>query len=64
MSIVSKLISAIKGGEVRKPDVAPATGNGPPYAFPTVAFDAKRVTDAVKADLANNIREIKCRSLD
>jgi hypothetical protein len=59
MSIVSKFISAITGGEARKPAAAPTTGKGSPYAIPTVEFDPKRVTEAVKADLANNIRELK-----
>lgn len=59
MSIVSKLMSAIRGGREPKPTVAPTRAVEPVNAIPTVSFDPKRVTEAVKADLKNNIKEAK-----
>jgi hypothetical protein len=38
---------------------SPTSAVEPAYAIPTVKFDPKRVTEAVKADLKNNIKEIK-----
>jgi hypothetical protein len=58
MSIASKLMSAIRGGGEPKPAVAPARAVEPANAIPTVEFDLKRVTDAIKADLKNDIRTI------
>ena len=59
MSILSKLMSAIRGGGAPKPTVAPAKAVEQSYAIPTVKFDPKRVTEAVKVDLKKNIRKIK-----
>ena len=59
MSIISKLLSAIRGGGKPKPAVATVRAVEPAYAVPTVKFDPKRVTEAVKADLKNNIKKIK-----
>jgi hypothetical protein len=59
MSIVSKLRSAIWGAGEPKPAVAPARTVGQAYTIPTVEFDPKRVTEAIKADLKNNIKKIK-----
>ena len=59
MPILSKLLSAIRGGAEPKPAVAPARAVEPAYAIPTVKFDPKRVTEAVKADLKNNIKKLK-----
>lgn len=59
MSIVSKLILAIRGGGGPKSAVAPAEAMEPAYTIPTVKFDPKRVTEAVKADLKDNIKQIK-----
>ena len=42
-----------------KPAVVPASAVEPGYAIPTVKFDPKRVTEAVKTDLKNNIKKIK-----
>ncbi|WP_443699238.1 hypothetical protein [Pseudomonas sp.] len=59
MWIFSKLMSVIKG------DTRPKTANAAPAkgragsAVPTVRFDPKRVTEAVKVDLKNNIKKIK-----
>jgi uncharacterized protein with gpF-like domain len=39
--------------------VAPAKTVKPAYAIPTVKFDPKRVTEAVKDDLRKNIKKIK-----
>jgi len=39
--------------------VALASAVKPAYAIPTVKFDPERVTEAVKADLKNNIQKIK-----
>jgi uncharacterized protein with gpF-like domain len=55
MSLVSKLLSALRRDE--KPQAAGA--NQPTYTIPTVKFDASRVTEAVKEDLAKNIRRIR-----
>jgi hypothetical protein len=59
MSFLSKLMSAIRGGGEPKPTAAPAKVVEQAYAVPTVKFDPKRVTEAVKIDLAKNIRKIK-----
>ena len=59
MSIVSKLMSAIRGGGKPRLGVAPAGAAEPPHVIPTVKFDPARVTEAVKADLKKNIRKIK-----
>jgi hypothetical protein len=59
MSIFSKLLSVIRGAGEPKPAAAPARAVEPAYAIPTVKFDAKRVTDAIKADLKMNIKKIK-----
>ena len=58
MSIVSKMMSAIRGGKEPKPIVAPAKAVEQAHAIPTVRFDPKLVTEAVKADLKRNIKEI------
>ena len=39
-------------------DVATTTALEPTYSIPTVKFDPKQVTEAVKADLAKNIKNI------
>lgn len=59
MSVFTKLMSAIRGREGARPSLAPAKAVEPAYAIPTVKFDPTRVTDAVKADLKQNIRKIK-----
>jgi hypothetical protein len=59
MSILSKLMSAIRGGGEPKSAVATARVVEPAYAIPTVKFDPKRVTEAVKTDLKKNIKKIK-----
>lgn len=52
-------MSAISGGKKPKPAVASARAAEPAYAIPTVKFDPNRVTEAVKADLKINIKEVK-----
>lgn len=52
-------MSAIRRGGKPKPAVAPARAMEPAYAIPTLKFDPKRVTEAVNADLKNNIKQIK-----
>jgi hypothetical protein len=59
VSILSKLMSAIRGGGEPKIIVAPAGAVEQAYAVPTVKFDPARVTEAVKVDLKKNIRKIK-----
>ncbi len=58
MSMVSKLLSAIRGGVEPKPTAAPAEAAKPAYAIPTVKFDSKKVTETVKSDLRKNIESI------
>ena len=59
MSIVSKLMAALRGDHEPKSAVAAVTAVKPRYAIPTVKFDPKRVTEAVKADLKINIKALK-----
>lgn len=58
MSIFSKIISAIRGGQEPKLAVDPPRAVEPPHTIPTVKFDLKRVTEAVKDDLRKNIQNI------
>jgi hypothetical protein len=59
MSILSKLMSAIRGGGKSTLGAAPAEAAEPVLVIPTVKFDSKWVTEAVKADLEKNIKKIK-----
>lgn len=59
MSIVSKLMSAIRRDGDPKLAAAVAKPVEPAYVVPTVKFDPKLVTEAIKADLIKNIRNIK-----
>ena len=59
MAIFSKLMSAVRGS--REAEFAVTLGKvvEPVYGIPTVKFDPKRVTEAVKADLRKNIQRLK-----
>ena len=68
MSILSKLVAAFSGSGEPKPamvsdrTLGPAVGVRFPAAahgIPTVRFDSKLVTEAIKADLRDNINKIK-----
>jgi uncharacterized protein with gpF-like domain len=59
MSILSKVMSAIRGRKESEPTAGPARTVEPAHTVPTVKFDPRRVTDAVKADLQKNIHNIK-----
>jgi hypothetical protein len=58
MSIYSKFMLAIRGG--RKPTLtaAPVEVVEPPYAIPAVTFDQNLITEEIRADLRNNIKEL------
>jgi len=58
MSIFSKFIMAVRGDKKRTPTDVPKGAAEPAYVIPTVKFDQKRVTEAIKADLKSNIKGI------
>lgn len=55
----SKFRSTIRGSGEPKHAVAPVEAVERSYAIPTVNFDPKRVTEAIKFDLRNNIKGIR-----
>lgn len=59
MVIFSKLMSVIRGNGRAESAATPGKAVEPAYGIPTVKFDLRRVTEAVKTDLANNIKEMK-----
>lgn len=59
MSILLKLMSAIRGGRKPLTADAPADAAEPAYAIPTVKFDPEQVTEEIKADFEKNVRNIK-----
>lgn len=59
MSIFGRLISAIRRGEKPNLVATPAVPTKLSSTLSTVRFDPERVTDAVKTDLAMNIKNIK-----
>lgn len=59
MSILSKLMSAMRLGGEPKPAVPLARATKTGNTIPIVKFDPERVTEAIKADLKTNIKEIK-----
>lgn len=68
MSILSKFVAVFRRSGGTTPAIVPDRAMGPAldirfpvsaYGIPTVRFDPKRVTEAVKADLRKNINKIK-----
>ncbi len=58
MSIFTKFISAVRGDVKATPIAAPIKALEPNYSIPTVKFDPNQVTNAIKIDLRDNIKNI------